>query len=142
MNLCPDRKGAIEKRFEKLNGDLDELNRLLQEMAESVGDQVLVASHPVYNYMARAYGLSLVSLHWEPEQMPSKEEWVKLDELVKEHTIRIMLWEDQPDDSIAKRVTGAGLRIVVFRPCGNRPPEGDYLTEMKQNIQRLCECLQ
>lgn len=137
VTVCPENAVDIRERFRLLDADLAGLDRMLTETAKALGGRVMVASHPVYAYMARRYGLSLVSMHWEPDEMPDQGEWTQLSALVKDRSIRIMLWEDEPATAIADRLKRMGLLMVVFRPCGNRPPQGDYVTEMEQNIRRL-----
>jgi zinc transport system substrate-binding protein len=30
-----------------------------------------------------------------------------------------------------------GVAVVVFQPCANRPPQGDFLSVMKRNLDNL-----
>ena len=33
----------------------------------------------------------------------------------------------------------SGVNIVVFKPCMNRPAQGDFMTVMQANIEALAE---
>ncbi len=136
--LVPEKASVMEAGFESLKKDLEALDAALRAVSTKADERPLMASHPVYNYLARRYKWRLKSLHWEPSEMPSEEEWKKLGGMLKDHPAKFMIWEDQPDAPIAERLKkDHGLECIVFRPCGNRPPRGDYLSEMKANFDRL-----
>jgi len=48
-----------------------------------------------------------------------------------------MIWEGEPDPRSVELLETMGLDSVVFDPCGNAPSEGDWLTEMKRNVDRM-----
>ena len=50
-----------------------------------------------------------------------------------------MLWEDEPVDKTRERLLSSGVNIVVFKPCMNRPAQGDFMTVMQANIKALAE---
>jgi zinc transport system substrate-binding protein len=77
-------------------------------------------------------------MHWEPEEMPPDAEWAKLADLLKAHAADWMIWEDEPSPEISARLLkGHGVGSAVFRPCGNRPEKGDYLSVMRENLENL-----
>ena len=45
--------------------------------------------------------------------------------------------EDDPIQETVHRMRTLGVNIVVFRLGGTRPDEGDYLTVMRGNLERL-----
>jgi zinc transport system substrate-binding protein len=141
VRLMPDARGAIEGNFKALSSDLGALDDRLAGVSRTLGKRPLLASHPVYGYLARRYAWSLESVHWEPGEMPPEEEWNKLSDLLKRHPATLMIWEDEPRADVAARLGPLGVKCVVFRPCGNRPPEGDYLSEMRLNTERLAKAL-
>lgn len=113
-----------------------ELKEIQKEIAASSNEQkTFFASHPVYDYLGKQQGWDIKNFHWEPEQMPSEEEWKKLAE-AKSHS-SYMLWEDTPSDEIKKKLIELDIKVIVFRTCGNTPPSGDFIKEMKSNIENL-----
>jgi zinc transport system substrate-binding protein len=128
--------GGFEARFAALRADLLELASRLEEVAPKGPG---VASHPVYQYLARRYGMNLKSVHWEPDEAPGEEGWAELAAILKEHSARWMLWEGEPLPDTVRRLEALGVRTIVFDPCGNTPEEGDYLTVMKRNVAALAE---
>ena len=96
----------------------------------------MVYSHPVYQYFERRYQLNGHSLHWEPDQMPTEEEWTKLEQLLIGKPKPLFVWEDEPAVGIAERMQSTGIEFVVIRPAAN-VGEQDWLSEQKANIQRM-----
>jgi zinc transport system substrate-binding protein len=136
MKRRPDQAEVFEQNFNLLAQELRELDTELRAVLKDV-DVPLLASHPVYQYLARAYGLDLRSVTWEPGEVPPGGEWVALQTLLNEHPARVMLWEDSPIPETARRLQTLGIDVVVFSPAGNRPEAGDFMTVMQENLQRL-----
>jgi hypothetical protein len=92
----------------------------------------------VYGYLAKRYGWDVRAMLWEPDVMPDDEEWEDFGYTLGIHAAKWMLYEDTPTPEIAERLQDEfGVEVVVLRPCGNRPPSGDYLTEMRAGLERL-----
>lgn len=134
----PRSADTFEVGFRALEEDLSGLDERLERWAEGRSGVPLLASHPVYPYLARRYGLDLRSVHFEPEVEPSAEGWRDLAELVRERPARWMLSEGPPLEVTADRLASDfGIGVVVFDPCGNRPTAGDYLSVMRGNVESL-----
>ncbi|MFM8442686.1 MAG: metal ABC transporter substrate-binding protein [Methylococcus sp.] len=133
----PELRGSIERNQAALTADLLTLNADMKRVAEELRGQPLIASHPVYQYLERRYGLNLKSVHWEPGEMPPAAEWTALRQTLSAHPARLMLWEDTPSAEIRSALNGLNLRPVDFRPCANRPTSGDFLGVMRANIAAL-----
>ena len=102
-----------------------------------LGDRPLLYSHPVYQYFQRAYELNGHALHWEPDADPGSEQWSELDAQLRQHPATLMLWEDQPLPQVEAALAERGIRSVAFRRLGNRPATGDFMSEMRGNMERL-----
>ena len=133
----PDRADAFQANWEALEVDLRALDARLTEVNAGYQGQPLLASHPVYDYLARRCEWDLKSVHWEPDEMPGEEEWRELEQLLEQHPARWMIWEDEPLEQTAQRLAALGVGSVVFAPAENTPDEGDYLQVMYQNLQNL-----
>ena len=133
----PAAKHLFETNLEGLKSDLLALDeRLARVTTKAIGRSIL-ASHPVYQYLARRYGLNLESVMWEPDEVPSETQWVELAQLLKEHPARWMLWEADPASESVERLRSLGVKSIVFDPCGNRPGVGDFLSVMLKNAVNL-----
>jgi zinc transport system substrate-binding protein len=123
--------------MDALEKDLVNLDSRLGVAATTLGDQPLLFSHPVYQYLISRYNLNAVELHWEPDEVPDAGAWNHLDELLEAHPAKWMLWEGKPLDMTVRGLEDRGISSAVFDPCGNRPAEGDYLTVMAANAAVL-----
>jgi len=136
-NRHPQEASGYSKRADALVSDLE---RLDCELAASVGvlaNEPLLASHPVYAYLARRYGLDLRSVTWEPDLDPGEAGWRALGALLDEKPARWMLWEAPPAEEIRQQLEARGIGVIVFELASNRPIQGDYLSIMNANVVAL-----
>ena len=135
--LLPADAAAIERNLAGLRKDLESIDAALKQAIGDRNDTPLLGSHPVYQYLARAYNLNLKQVHWEPDEMPPAGEWRKLDALLRRHKAQWMIWEAPPSAGIASELEQHGIRCSVFYTLGNAPDAGDYLSVMLENAERL-----
>ena len=135
--LLPGERQRFEAEYAELERDLLELDERLQAIAKSAPGRPLLASHPVYQYLARRYGLNIESVLWEPDTLPEDPQWGELESALEGHAAGWMLWEGAPLAASVERLAALGVRSVVFDPCGNRPEEGDFLSVMRDNAAQL-----
>jgi len=133
----PNQSKLINQNFEKLKQDLLLLHNELLNAGKKYDNQVIMGSHPVYQYLARAYNLNMESVHFEPNEFPSKSQWHTLDHMIKKNGSSIMLWEDQPSAQNEKELNNRKVKTIVFNPCGNKPLSGDFLSVMSDNIKAI-----
>lgn len=126
-----------DENFHLLEKDLSALDSGFEQAFARLGQQPLLGSHPVYQYLSRAYGLNLKSVHWEPDALPDAQMWRELDEILKSHPAKIMLWEAEPLPQAKDKLSEKGIQSIVFDPCGNRPASGDFLSTMNDNLRNL-----
>lgn len=137
--LRPEAEARFDEGFRSLEADLEAWDEAIRELVPANPHLPLVASHPVYQYLARAYGLELQSVHFEPDEILGEAELGDLAVLLESHPATWMLWEDEPRSESVDALETMGVKSVVFRPCGNLPDEGDYLSVMQANLRALQE---
>jgi len=134
----PVAEAELQAGFEALEADLTEIDARLDAWATGREGQALLASHPVYQYLARRYELDLRSVHFEPDEVPTAGGWRDLAALLQGHSADWMLWEGRPlDETSGRLASDYGVGSVVFAPVGNRPASGDYLDAMRANVEAL-----
>jgi zinc transport system substrate-binding protein len=133
----PESKDRIDRNLQSLRDDLLKLDRQISETTRANPGLTLLASHPVYQYLARRYGLNLKSVLWEPDEVPTDAQWAEFKGILTEHPAKWMIWEDQPARKTVERLRALGVESVVFNPCANRPSAGDFLTVMTENAKSL-----
>jgi zinc transport system substrate-binding protein len=137
VHLLPSRRETFKANFSALQRDLMDLDSRLTAIASSEPEKPLFASHPVYQYLARRYGLNLKSVMWEPDSVAPVDEWQALARLGNDHPAEWMLWEDHPSSGNLKRLQELDIKSLVFNPCGNRVAGENFLDVMNKNIANL-----
>lgn len=135
--VSPESQSEYLEELNALEKDLAALDDRLKTLSQRIGEQPLVFSHPVYQYLIRGYGLNGLSVHWEPDEMPDEKQWRELADLLKEHPSSLMIWEDEPLTATVERLEQIGIRSVVFSPSGNRPEQGSFVNVMNSNVAAL-----
>lgn len=137
VKLVPAAKDMIEKNAEALVDELDALDERMSTLSRRLVSLPLVASHPVYHYLARRYALNLRAVLWEPETVPDDKAMADLNVKLTGHRARWMIWEGEPAKESVEKLDLIGIRSVVFDPCANVPDSGDFMTVMQANVKAL-----
>jgi len=135
--LRPALGDTFADNFLALERDLLDMDARLKAIVAQDPSRPLMASHPVYQYLARRYSLNLKSVMWEPDAMPPVTEWQTLAELREGHPATWMLWEGAPAPEIGDRLRQLDIQSAVIDPCGNRPEAGDFLSVMINNLENM-----
>ena len=130
----PKEKEHIEQSYLQLKQELEELDKGFKN-AYSDRQRPIIASHPVYQYFARAYGLNLKALLWEPEMKIDAKAQAEINALLAVHPAKVMIWEGKPTAENLDYIQSLGLQNIVIEPCMNRPENGDFITQMQRNIK-------
>ncbi|SKA80498.1 zinc transport system substrate-binding protein [Prosthecobacter debontii] len=136
--LVPTGKGdEISQRFAALKKDLETLDQRLLAVGKRIAKAPLMASHPVYQYLARRYDLNLQAVLWEPETVPDGQALEGLQKILATHPAQWMIWEGEPNQESVAKIQALGLKSLVFAPCGNVPEKSDFLSVMQANVEAL-----
>jgi len=133
----PAHKTDFQNNYQALEKDLLALDEKIQAIVSTSPDLPLLASHPVYQYLARRYGLDIKSVLWEPEMAPSEQQWAELQRMQPNHPATVMIWEGQPNEVTLNRLRSTSIESIVFDPCANTCESGDFLSAMQSNIENL-----
>ena len=120
----------------KLEAELDALDREARSLGAALADTPLLASHPRFQYLARAYGLSIASLAWDPDETPDEAAWSALDALRAKTGAAAMLWERAPTEATATALAERGIAAIVFEPAGDAAGT-PFPERMRANLDRL-----
>jgi zinc transport system substrate-binding protein len=130
----PAEAEAFAARLAKLAARLEALDSRLASASKRLADAPLLLSHPVYQYPTARYGWNARALHWEPDALPSDDEWRAVDALLEIHAARWMLWEAAPTAETRRRLSARGVTPVVFSPGANIPADESWLDRMEENV--------
>jgi len=135
--LKPELKDALYNNYEILKKDLLTIDREINEIVAHNREIPLIASHPIYQYLSKRYGLNMKSVHWEPNETPTDKQWMELTNISKDHPAQWMIWEGEPKQTVVDQLQLRGINSVVFNPCANVPAHGDFLGAMQKNVNNL-----
>lgn len=138
----PRHADVFIQNYTLLEKDLVSLDQALTAIVAQDSNKPFIASHPVYQYLARRYNLNLKSVMWEPGIMPEQGQWDALQQLLDTHSAGWMMWEGQPDKQSVARLDELDINSLVFSPCANTPEEGDFISVMKNNIREIEKAFQ
>ena len=143
VRLLPEASAALTTRHQALDADLAALAEGFAALPPLAEDEVLVASHPAYDYLARRLGWTVINRTWVPDAVPSAAELDDLGAQLEGHRARVLLWEAEPLAAAAAALRERfGLASVVFDPGETPPaPEGpaprSWLDVQRANLERL-----
>ena len=135
--LVPENAGLHRDRLAALRARLESLDQSFRETFDSLANQPILYSHPVYQYLESRYGLNGVSVHWEPGEAPGTRAMLDLREILRSHPARLMLWEEEPLETTSEELHRFDVQSLPFRTAANRPDDGDFFDVMEVNIARL-----
>lgn len=123
--------------FDQLKSELLALDAGMKAVGAKLANAPVVASHPIYQYWARRYGINLQSVLWEPGTVPDDAQMEALKKILATHPARVMVWEDEPAKESVEKLKVLGINSVVFNPSANVPATGNWLDVMKANLAGL-----
>jgi zinc transport system substrate-binding protein len=133
----PDQRAEFRRKFLVLETELVCLDNDIQALVARAPNELFIASHPVYQYLARRYNIQLQSVMWEPDVIPDKRQWSQLSQLLRNHPAKWMIWEGEPDEQSVTRLRKKGIKSLIFAPCANTPEQGDFMSVMEANVKQL-----
>ena len=137
VSALPEQADNFQASLDSLTAKMVELDGRLESLTARIGDQPLLFSHPVYQYLTARYGLNGRSVHWEPDEAPTQEQWLELEAILVDHPAQWMIWEGEPLEDTARRLVDVGIQSIVYDPGANAPSGGNLLSLMEENATSL-----
>ena len=119
--LAPD----IEEGRQALHVEINEMDAAFRAFFERNADRQIFVSHPVYQYLDRAYPGTFISLHWEPDADPGAEQWAAFEATLDSPSHPLMLWEAEPISATADRLHDLDVDFIVLSPMAGVTLDGD-----------------
>lgn len=130
---------VVEARLAELRSDLLKLDAMTQDAMRGLEGVAMIATHPRYQYFARRYSLSITSLEWDSDAMPSEGDLADLDRLSTDLDAQILIWEAQPPRDAMELTEALGLQSVVFEPLASRGSRDNLFDAYEQAVSSLSE---
>ena len=121
----------LEARRAALAAELAGIGAIAERIAATAGDAVLIATHPRYQYLARATGLTIHALDWEAGAAPDAAQLSELASRAAETGAVALLWEAEPPAEARAAVRALGLAdAVVPSFAAPAPSRGDFVARL------------
>ena len=133
----PQQADVFRRNYALVEIELEGLDKEIMTMVARDPGKLFIASHPVYQYFKRRYRIKLQSVMWEPDVVPSEQQWQELKQLLRNYPARWMIWEDKPDEKSVIRLREMGIESLVYKPSANVPSKGDFMSVMTGNVKQL-----
>lgn len=133
----PELGDQIDVALPALVAELMALDAEARDVLTALQGTTILATHPRYQYFARAYGLDIASLEWDAGAMPNDAEWQALQDIADQKGATLLTWEATPPDAAMNRASEMGLKSVVFSPLATRPSNGDFVLVMQTQIANM-----
>ena len=130
----PELSDQIDAALPSVLADLAALDAETRSALTALQGKTILATHPRYQYFARAYGLDITSLEWDAGAMPDDAQWAELQAIADQTGASLLIWEAAPPAAALDRAHEMGLMSLVFSPLATRPASGDFLSVMRGQI--------
>jgi zinc transport system substrate-binding protein len=138
-SIAPDRAETFDSNAKRLESELQKLDREFSAGLEQCRSRDIVTSHAAFGYLAARYRLNQVPISGiDPEGDPSPARLAQIARFVEEHHVTTVFFEElAPPDLAETLARETGAKTDVLSPLETAPEEGDYLSEMRANLDRL-----
>ena len=134
----------LSANYQALSSRLTELDSMGRAVFEPVRGTTLVATHPPFDYVARAYGFTVFNIDIDPDAEEITDhiadEFQKIDALREQTPVTFLLWEEDISDVLESEVAVRQLTNIIFEPLDD-VEDPDYFTGMAENYSAIAEIL-
>ncbi|WP_112182490.1 metal ABC transporter solute-binding protein, Zn/Mn family [Paraliobacillus zengyii] len=149
VELMPGEEEEFEKNFQDLKTRLEELDRSFRDELANTARKEILVTHAAYGYWEEAYGIEQVAISGlSSSNEPSQKKLEEVIDIVNEHGIRYLLFEQNIEPKVAKVIQNetnvASLNIHNLSVLTEEDVENneDYFTIMNKNLDTLLTALE
>ncbi len=117
--------------------ELEELDRYLQEIFDTVPNNQFIVFHPAFGYLADDYGLKMYALE-EGGKEATPQRMQEMIDLAKEEGIKVIFYQSEIDSqqsvSFAEEIGGKTIQLAPLSP--------HYIDNLKEMASTMAEALQ
>lgn len=130
----PKNKALFEQNFTQVDKELAQLDRDLTQIFSEMPQKTIMVSHPAYNYLARDYSFTIISLECEGRD-PAPQEVTLLINEARNKNIKVLFIQEELNTKGAKLVADIlGAKVVVLDPYSP-----DYFENMRSIATRFAQ---
>ncbi|UOQ84071.1 metal ABC transporter solute-binding protein, Zn/Mn family [Gracilibacillus salinarum] len=148
VELKPSAEDEFEANFSELQTRLEDLDKTFHEQLENAARSEILVTHAAYGYWEEAYGIEQIAISGlSPSNEPSQKKLEEIIEIVGDHNIHYLLFEQNVEPKIAniiqKETNVDSLNIHNLSVLTEEDVENDedYFTLMQRNLDTLLTAL-
>ena len=126
---------TLKARRDQLHAAFDQIEASLKALGAAADDQVFLANHRAYDYLAARAGLRVHSLDIAPNA--DVKDAAPTCIVARRLKAKAMLWESAPSPALAAALAECAVISHVLRPLESPPPEGSYLKAHQADLSAL-----
>jgi zinc transport system substrate-binding protein len=137
--LDPDGAEGYRSRAAALQQELTVLDDEMREGLSSCARTEVVTSHDAFGYLTDAYGLEQIPVAGlSPDDEASPRRLAEVAAQAEEDGVTTIFFEELVSPKVAQSLAReVGARAEVLSPLESEPEDGDYLSAMRENLERL-----
>ncbi|UOQ49339.1 zinc ABC transporter substrate-binding protein [Gracilibacillus caseinilyticus] len=148
VELKPSAEDEFEANFSDLQTRLKDLDENFHEQLENAARSEILVTHAAYGYWEEAYGIEQIAISGlSPSNEPSQKKLEEVIEIVGDHDIHYLLFEQNVEPKIANIIQKEtnvdslnihNLSVITEEDVVNNE---DYFTLMQRNLDTLLTAL-
>ncbi|QDP41100.1 metal ABC transporter solute-binding protein, Zn/Mn family [Radiobacillus deserti] len=149
IELKPKAKEELETNFADLKERLEKLDEKFHSQLEAQARNEILVTHAAYGYWEEAYGIEQIAITGlSPSNEPSQKQIENIIDVVKDHGIQYLLFEQNVEPNVAKIIQNeAGLESLDIHNLEVLTEEDienkeDYFSIMEKNLAVLVKALE
>lgn len=127
----------VSAALAEVKADLAALDSEARGALAGLEGETIIATHPRYQYLARAFGLTIEALEWEAGEAPTADQLADLQALAEKTGAGILIWEAEPPAGAFEATAALGLRNVTFPPLAQTPATGGFVETFQGALAAL-----
>jgi zinc transport system substrate-binding protein len=140
----PANEDRFRRNADELRAELRTLDDEYRAGLAGCERDLVVTAHDAFGYLTDRYGLREEGVAGlSPDAEPDARRLAELADLAREQGVTTVFTEELLSPEIAETLAreAGGLRTEVLSPLESRPPDGDYLSAMRENLAKLKKAL-
>jgi zinc transport system substrate-binding protein len=148
VELRPDQKDEFNQNFEKLKGELEDLDQEFATTLKAMPEKKIIVTHAAYGYWANSYGIEQVAVSGlSPENEPSQKELKNIIQTSEKYQLKYVFFEQNVTPKVAEvvrnEIGAEALRIHNVSVLTDEDIKNgeDYFSLMRKNLDTLSKAL-
>lgn len=147
--IDPEGESVYTENAKQYNEELQSIHEEYVEVFESATARIFFTQHNSFGYIADRYNLTQIAVGGlSTEVEPSPARIAEINQLIDEHKVPVMYYQDGANSSIAQTIAQeTGTEVAVLYDLESlsqemKEEELDYLGAMRENLEALKQSIQ